>query len=206
MSSPFDLLPPAICAEEARDFTHPGGAVFPLAFRVIPGPVHDTRLTDIEERLVDRFVTRGERISLIAQPPQALDQTMCQYLALLMACQVAPKAKATNEGGVTFDLTGLDWKPYNIDQWVELANRGPEIFYAAVAFCRVIEARAEGLKAPRFQIAVAYQVDHADGLNPNTMVSPGLEGLNEPDPVAASSSTPPALTPPSDARSDPGND
>lgn len=179
--NPFALLPPPVFSEESRTFTHPSGARFDLAFRVIPGPVHDTRVEEMQEKLTARFVQGGEPISFPGFPPVFLSEQLCEYFALLLATQVPPQAGATTEGGITQDLTGLGYKPYNISQWTELATRAPEVLWAIVAFVRVLEGRAIGTRVPRYQVATAYQKATPEGLDPDAFVEPSEAGLSQPD-------------------------
>jgi hypothetical protein len=188
MPDPFALLPPPVFAEEARTFTHIGGAEFPLAFRVIPGPVHDTRVDEMQEKLAARFVQRGEPISFPGFPPVFLSGQLCEYFALLLVTQVPPKVEPTTEGGITQDLTGLGYKPYNVSQWAEMATRAPEVLWAILAFVRVLESRAVNAQVPRYQVATAYQKAIPDGLDPDAFVDPSEAGISQPDGTAGDAS------------------
>ncbi len=77
------------------------------------------------------------------------------------------------------DLTGMDYKPYSLSSWVALANRSEEVFWAAVAMVRLLQARASGLKTWRSYVALAYQKDIPDDVSGDDFVSPCLEGLTE---------------------------
>jgi len=181
MSKLLSLLPPPTVFEEARGFID---SRFPnepetLSFRIVPGPLHDMALGDRQKALTERFVQKGELISLSGQPPQPLSQSLCEVLGLLMTCQCPPKVEAIVAGGVTEDLTGLGYKAYTLEQWATLASASPEVFWAAVALVRLLEARAAGLKTWRSYVALAYQKDIPEGTSGDDLVSPTLDGLTE---------------------------
>ncbi|MBB6053286.1 hypothetical protein [Armatimonas rosea] len=181
MSKLLSLLPQAQVFEETRAFIDSRYPDSPetLAFRIVPGPLHDIAVQDKKNELQQRFVTAGEVISLPGQPPQTISSSMCKTLALLLVCQCPPKADQTVSGGVTEDLTGLGWKPYTLDTWVEIANGSPQVFWASVALVRLLEARAAGLKTRRSYVSLAYQQEMPEGANEDDLVSPTLDGLME---------------------------
>lgn len=155
----LSLLPPPPQAEETRLFTIPGSATtIEIAFRIVPGIAHELRVEELESRLFAKHGEGGLPISLPQQPPCYLTEQMCNYFALLMACQCAPSAPLVSQNGAMVDVVGLEWKPWDAAQWFTLASRAESVFGAAIAFIRVLEARAEGRKVTRVQIAAAYQL------------------------------------------------
>lgn len=181
MSKLLSLLPSPVAIEESRAFTDSRFPETPetLAFRIIPGPVHDMALRDKEGELRKRFVINGEVISLPGQPAQPISESLCEIFALLLCCQCPPRAEVSVSGGMAQDLTGLDYKPYSLSSWVALANGSEEVFWAAVAMVRLLQARASGLKTWRSYVALAYQKDIPDGVSGDDFVSPCPEGLTE---------------------------
>ena len=180
----FSLLPPPPVFLEAASFSIPGVATpFVLSLRIVPGIAFDMRREEIEERLVREYVQEDRLLHSPGQPPQPVPQDLCRYIALMMALQVQPEVTSGLQDAGRIDESALSWKPYTADQWATLAMRSEDTFWAVLALCNLLVARAEGRKALRLQVAVAYQLAMPAKDRENDLVSPERSGYDEDPPL-----------------------
>lgn len=176
---PFLLPPPPVFSEEAS-FSVPGSdSRLTLSLRIVPGVAFDMRRQEAEEQLITEYVHGGKLLHSPGQPPLPLPRDLCRYIALLMVCQVQPEAGTSIEGIGRIDEEALSWKPYSAEQWAALAMRAEDTFWAVLSLCNILLARAEGSKALRLQVAVAYQLPPASLERENDLVSPDRSGYEE---------------------------